>query len=78
MTSPVPPPAPRTNAEAWLRRELWHARNAGEHAQAERLQLQLDALTAEPRPETTAAAPPARETTSRTHPSSRSARVPRK
>ncbi|MDH6134653.1 3-oxoacyl-ACP reductase-like protein [Kitasatospora sp. MAA4] len=75
MTGPVPPAAPRTDPVARLRREVWHATNAGEHALAARLQHQLDTLSSPPQPETTAAAPPRRETTSRTR--VRNPRVPR-
>jgi hypothetical protein len=76
VTTPVPPQAPRTDAAGRLRREIWHARNVGEHALADELQARLNALPTSPQPETTAAAPPARETTSRTR--SRRPDVPRR
>lgn len=73
--SPVPPQAPRTDPAARLRREIWHAVNTGEHRLAAELRARLAALESSPQPETTAAAPPARETTSRTR--TRRPHVPR-
>jgi RNA processing factor Prp31 len=79
-TEPVPPTASRADALGRLRRELWHAHDAGETQLAAQLQQRIARLSADssatsPQRETTAAQQPRRETNSR--PSTRSPRVPR-
>lgn len=79
---PIPPDAPRTDPAARLRREIWIARDAGEHQLAAQLLQRLDALGApgEPEPpqrETAAAKQPNRSTNARTTAKKTAPRKPR-
>lgn len=69
---PIPDAATRGDALGNLRRERWHARQAGETARVAELDAQILRLSA-----TNSPANPARETTSATTPRERRATTPR-
>lgn len=69
---PIPPAAARADLLGQLRRERWHARNAGElrrvaEIDAQIVRLSADNSAAPPTRETTAAAPATAQTTARTN-----------
>lgn len=69
---PIPPAASRGDALGQLRRERWHAQQAGETARVTQLDAEIRRLSAANSP-----ADPARETTSATTPRERRATTPR-
>ena len=61
-TTPIPPPASRQDALGQLRRERWHAQQAGESGRVAEIDHQIEQLSARstpvsPQRETTAAVP---------------------
>jgi len=71
--APIPPETSRQDALGRLRRERWHAQDAGELGRVEEIDREIKRLSASSSP-----TPPARETTSSTAPKERRATPPRK
>lgn len=70
---PIPPPASRQDVLGRLKRERWHANQAGATRRVRELDAEIERLSAQNAPR-----PPARETTSATTPRERRATTPRK
>lgn len=70
---PIPPETSRQDALGRLRRERWHAQDAGELGLVAEIDLKIQRLSAASSP-----TPPRRETTSATTPRERRATPPRR